>query len=187
MKNQNEDGTWNLDTELDQESHAQLRDLWNVTALRNNAANLGVAPEQAARAEFWTYEEYQDAVAKAAEKPAEDEGGQDPDPNAGTGSVPTPAAIGDQQASGTGLGSQPEAPEDPTPGSEGVRAFADPSLADKPYEDWTNDQLKAEIAKRNELRDGNALYADDEPMKTDGNKADLVGRLTEDDEADAPE
>lgn len=200
MKNQNEDGTWDLATKLDKASHDQLRSLWNVSALRTNAANMGLTPEEAARAEFWTYEQYEAAVAKAAEKPQDGDASPEADPNAGTGSTPIPASIGGQQAQGVGLGATGNGADtddsndqlgdqtsDPTPWKEGVRAFADPELGSKSYEDWTNDQLKAEITKRNELRDGVEEYADDEPMKTDGVKADLVQRLTEDDEADAPE
>lgn len=56
-------------------------------------------------------------------------------------------------------------------------ATADPSLGSEPYEHWTNDQLRAEIDKRNE-----ELEDDDEKLSRDGNKADLVATLRSDDE-----
>jgi hypothetical protein len=57
-----------------------------------------------------------------------------------------------------------------------VNATADPSLSDKDYSEWTNDQLRAEIEKRNEDID-----EADEKMSTAGVKSELVDRLREDD------
>lgn len=125
-----------------------------------------------------------------AENADEPEAPQNPPAVPGGSSAPVPASVTAQQASGLGLGG---ATADPTPaavneeGKVEPRAFADPELAGKPYDEWKVDQLKAEVAKRNELRADSPDYADEEPMSTDGLKADLAQRLTEDDEADAPE
>lgn len=177
----------NLTEKLSPEDHEYFRGRWDTASLRRNAMELGVPQGDSDRAAFWSYDEYEARVADAEQKAAEPQDGPEADPNAGTGSTPTPASIGAQQATGTGL-AQTGTPDDgPTPWKQGPRAFADSELDGKPYEDWKVEQLKAEVAKRNELRDGNEEYADDEPMSTDGLKADLVTRLTEDDEADAPE
>lgn len=180
-----EDGTFELNEKLSKEDHEFLRSYWDVTSLRRNATNLGVAPEIAARAEFWSYEEYEERVANAEAEAAENAEAnpapESPDAVPGGSSTPVPASVSGQQATGTGLGAT-------VPGGfTSPRAYADESLAAKPYEQWTNDQLRAEIAKRNEMRDGDEDYAGEEPMSTDGNKAELVARLTDDDEADAPE
>lgn len=180
----------NIEEKLSPEDHGHLKQWWSVSKLRRNAELLGVPSSAALRAEKWSYEEYESHVAEAEQKAAEPQGPPDPDPNAGTGSVPVPTSIGAQQAAGVGLGAPTG---DPTPavvneeGKVEPRAFADPELAGKAYDDWKVEQLKAEVAKRNELRTDSPDYADEEPMSTDGLKADLVTRLTDDDEADAPE
>lgn len=173
----------NLEEKLSPEDHEHLRGRWDVASLRRNAALLGVNQSHTDRAPFWTYDEYEAHVAEAQNAP-EPQDGPEADPNAGTGSQPIPAAIGAQQQQGVGLGADGnEVPGDFT----SPRAYADESLASQPYDKWTNDQLRAEIAKRNEMRVDDPDYADEEPMSTDGVKADLVQRLTDDDEADAPE
>lgn len=185
-----DDGTFELGEKLSKEDHEFLRSYWDVTSLRRNATNLGVAPELALRAEMWSYDEYEERVANAEREAAENAEAnpapQQPEAVPGGSSAPVPGSVSGQQAAGQGLAAT-NPTDDPTPYSEGARAFADPALAGKPYDSWNKDQLTAEVAKRNELRDGNEAYADDEPMSTDGTKADLAQRLTEDDEADAPE
>ena len=176
----------NIDEKLSPEDHEYFRGRWDVTSLRRNMTNLGVSPSAAIRAEFMTYDEYAAHVADAENAP-EPETGPEANPNAGTGSTPIPASASQQQEQGVGLGAQGNGSTDPTPYVEGPRAFADAELAGKSYDKWTAEQLKAEVAKRNELREGHELYADDEPMSADGVKADLVKRLQDDDEADAPE
>lgn len=96
-------------------------------------------------------------------------GEQDPDADPlgeNTGDVNTPKDLVT-----LGTGPQPESDDNSV-----SLALADPSLADKPYGDWTNDQLRSEIDKRNEDLD------DDDKMSTSGVKQDLVDRLEEDDE-----
>jgi hypothetical protein len=172
----------NLEEKLSPEDHEYLRGRWDVASLRRNATMLGVPQGDSDRAAFWSYDEYESRVADAENAP-EPADGPTPDPNAGTGSQPIPAAIGAQQQQGVGLG----ATGNQTTDAVSPRAFADESLADTPYEKWTNEQLRAEITKRNEMREGDEDYAGEEPMTTDGVKADLVARLEDDDEADAPE
>lgn len=173
----------NITEKLSPEDHQYLRDRWDVPNLRRNALAMGVQQGDADRAAFWSYDEYEQRLSDAENAP-EPADGPNADPNAGTGSQPIPASISGQQAQGVGLGANGN-----DGGSTGqpVRAFADPELSDKPYSDWTNDQLRAEITKRNEMREGDEDYADEEPMSTGGAKADLVQRLEDDDEADAPE
>ena len=192
-----DDGTFELGEKLSAEDHGLLRSYWDVNGLRRNAVNVGIAPEVAQRAEFWSYEEYEERLANA-EREAQEAAknapeATNPNPVPGGGDNPVPASVSGQQASGQGLAAFSPFQQDaqaeqgsPTPGnSDGsTRAFADGSLAGKSYEDWTKAQLSAEVAKRNELRDGAPDYADEEPMSTEGTKAELAARLTEDDEAD---
>lgn len=175
----------NLEEKLSPEDHEYLRSRWDVPSLRRNAVMLGVDQGVADRAAFWSYDEYEQRLSEAENAP-EPADGPNTDPNAGTGSQPVPASISGQQADGVGLGAGGNGTD--TDGNvTSPRAFADSALASQPYDKWTNDQLRAEITKRNEMREGDEDYADEEPMSTDGNKADLVQRLTDDDEADAPE
>jgi len=182
-----EDGTFELGEKLSREDHDLLRSYWDVTSLRRNAQNLGVDSTIAVRAEFWSYEEYEERVANAEREAAENAEAnpqpEQPEAVPGGSSTPVPASVSAQQATGTGLVADGNG-DGPT--EQPVRAFADAELAAKPYEDWTKAQLTAEITKRNEMRDGDEDYADEEPMATDGNKDVLVSRLKEDDEADAP-
>jgi len=190
-----DDGTFELGEKLSEDDHAHLRARWDVTGLQRNAQNLGVSPEVAINAQFWTYDEYESALESAKDQePAEQP--QNPEAAPGGTADPVGGSIGDRQVAGL-TEPVPVAPGSATPlGSQGVegvpgdftspRSFADPELAGKQYEDWTKDQLIAEINKRNADRVGDDDYADDEPMVVTGNKADLVARLTEDDEADAP-
>lgn len=175
-----DDGTFELNEKLSKEDHEFLRSYWDVTSLRRNATNLGIAPEVAHRAEFWSYEEYEERVANAEQEAAENAEAnpapESPTPVPGGSSDPVPASVSGQQA----------ARADATT-TQPVRAFADESLADKSYEEWTNDQLRAEITKRNEMRVDDPDYEGEEPMLAAGNKSELVTRLREDDEADAPE
>jgi hypothetical protein len=174
----------NISEKLSPEDHEYLRGRWDVVSLRRNAAMMNIPQADTDRAPFWSYDEYESRVADAERAAAEPQGGPEADPNAGTGSQPIPAAIGAQQQQGVGLG----AGGNDVPGDfTSPRAFADESLASKQYSDWSKDQLVAEIAKRNEMRDGDPDYAGEEPMSSSGTKAELAERLTEDDEADAPE
>jgi hypothetical protein len=173
----------NLDEKLSPEDHEYFRGRWDVTSLRRNMMLLGVDQSVAIRAEYMTYDEYESAVAEAEN--AEPAPAPEPQTN---GSTPVPASISAQQEQGVGLGATGN-DGDATSGDEAIspRAFADESLAGTPYDKWTNDQLRSEITKRNEMREGDEDYAGEEPMTTDGVKADLVARLEDDDEADAPE
>lgn len=173
----------NITEKLSPEDHEYLRGRWDVVKLRQNAIGLGLSQEAANRVQFMSYDEYESHVAEAENAP-EPADGPEADPNAGTGSQPIPASISGQQAQGVGLGAGGnEVPGDFT----SPRAFADESLAGKQYSEWSNDQLRAEITKRNEMRVGDEDYADEEPMSDKGTKAELAQRLTDDDEADAPE
>lgn len=188
-----DDGTFELGEKLSEEDHGLLRSYWDVTALRRNAINLGVAPDIAAKAEFWSFDEYKERVANAEREAAENAEAnpqeQQPNPVPGGSSAPIPGSVSGQQAQGVGLGVMSPVGDGPTPPAEegSTRAFADPELAGKPYNEWTKAQLEAEVAKRNELRDGDPDYADEDPMSATGTKAEIAERLTDDDDADAPE
>lgn len=187
---QREDGSYDLSEKLSADDHGMLRARWDVTSLRRNAMNLGVPEASAIQAEFWSYEDYEAQLeaAKSAETPDEPEQPQSPEPVPGGSSTPVPADVSGRQAEGVAPATATGSGADEAPGDfTSPRAYADESLAAKPYGEWTKAQLTAEIEKRNEMRDGDPDYADEEPMVASGNKDELVARLTEDDEADSPE
>lgn len=146
-----DDGTFELGEKLTEDDHGHLRARWDVTGLRRNAQNLGVNPETAIRAEFWSYDEYEAALADAEAAKAAEADAASNDRSGADGSVP-------------------------------VRAYADAGLLGKPYADWTKEQLKAEVDKRNSDR---ADWADYAPMSASGNKSELAKTLSEDDAEDA--
>jgi hypothetical protein len=186
----NDDGTFELGEKLSEDDHGHLKARWDVTALRRNAENLGVDPATALNAERWSYDEYEAALADAAEKDGDPDDGAETNENAGVpggsndpqtpalgAKAPIPAAepgaVLPTTGSGTVDGANPNVED-----GEGPVLYAENSPEDKPYPDWTNDELRAEIEARN------TEFADEEDftaMSTTGTKAELVKRLEDND------
>jgi hypothetical protein len=166
-----------LDKPLSADDRQYLLDRWDTTRLRRNMENLGVDPSVAFRAQNMSHEEYESHISKAS-------GGDTSTPTEQPPAVPGGSA--DPQPASTS-GVQAARAEGASGNEVPVRSFADESLAEKSYDEWTNEQLRAEITKRNEMRVDDPDYEGEDPMVTTGNKGELVARLREDDEADAPE
>lgn len=149
-----------LSQELSSEDLHYLMDRWDMASLNRNAIETGKTLEEV-KAPF--YEKRANPNAALAPLP--------------TSAVPTPTQGSHADSTADSADATTDQGDGPT-----VRSFADPELAEKGYDEWTNDQLKAEISKRNEM------YAEEfddyEPMSATGNKSALVEVLQQDDSDD---
>jgi hypothetical protein len=150
-----------LSQELSSEDLHYLMDRWDMASLNRNAIETGKTLDEV-KAPF--YEERANPNAVLAPLP--------------TSAVPTPTQGSHADSTADPADATTDQGDGPT-----VRSFADPELAEKSYDEWTNDQLKAEISKRNELY--GEEFDEYEPMSATGNKSALVEVLQQDDRDDA--
>lgn len=185
-----EDGTFELNEKLSPEDHQRMREYWDVNGLRRNATNLGVPEDEAAGAEFWSYEEYErqlDAASNRSEDAETNDGPSapaQPDAAPGGSSDPVQGSVSNRQGEGSTTTDATTGEDPALEGDQEIapRAFADTALNGVDYDKWTNAQLKTEIQKRNADR---AEWEDYEAMSASGNHDALVQTLREDDAEDA--